>query len=233
MLGSSAVPGLDNDMSSVHQQSQLSRKKNQFIFDKQLRIKSFVRRRGIPFRRCNELDIQCGTQSFHLQISKDLDEVVYFGSQSLTGLFLGSEGIKVSDIQQILVSAKKNSRGRSDSNDDPDQLLDDDEEYFVKSKSKKDGHKAVRMELITSSVERRKRFKSLRDGLMSKVSELESVSGVVSILIIINTDQDLFTYTGDQTLVTQLFTTGLRRNNFPITYNVRVFDLEEVSHPYL
>merc|ERR1712037_312974 len=56
-----------------------NRRKNDFIVDKQLRIKSYLRRRGIPFKRCSELDIQCGTKGFHLQISKDLDEVVFSG----------------------------------------------------------------------------------------------------------------------------------------------------------
>ena len=51
------------------------RKNNDFIFDKQLRIKSYLRRRGIPFRRCSELDIQCETKSFHLQISRDIDGI--------------------------------------------------------------------------------------------------------------------------------------------------------------
>ena len=40
-----------------------------FILDKPFRIRSYLRRRPIPLKRCLELDVQCGTKSFHLQDS--------------------------------------------------------------------------------------------------------------------------------------------------------------------
>ena len=46
------------------------RKLNDFIEDKSLRIRSFLRRRQIPLKRIIDLDIQCGTCSFALQASK-------------------------------------------------------------------------------------------------------------------------------------------------------------------
>ena len=71
-----------------------------YIADKSLRIRSYVRRRPIPFKRLSELDIQCGTKSFMLQISRDLDEVVYSGSNELAKCFLSPAGIKVSESSQ-------------------------------------------------------------------------------------------------------------------------------------
>ena len=214
------------------------RKNNDFIFDKQLRIKSFLRRRGIPFKRCSELDTQCGTKSFHLQTSKDLDETVYSGSPDLVELFLSSGGIKISDLNRILLENKSNSRGKSDSQDEEDNsYCDSDEDFFdtVKSKHKKEkeirdesAKRMAQVEYLTSSVERNKRFKAVKDGILSKISELENVSGVMTLTIIINTDKDFFIYSGDPSYVTSLFTTGVRRVDIPVSFNVRVFDNDEV-----
>ena len=212
------------------------RKNNDFIFDKQLRIKSYLRRRGIPFRRCSELDIQCETRSFHLQISKDIDEAVFYGSPELVTLFLSSGGIKLSDLHKILLENKRNSKETFD-DDDNAYLCDSDEDFFesVKSKNKKEkearAESAKRMaevEFLTNPVERNKRFKAVKDGLLSKISELESVSGVVTLTVILNMEKDLLVYSGDPALITSLFTSGVRRGDIPVTFNVRMFENEEV-----
>ena len=210
-----------------------NRRKNDFIVDKQLRIKSYLRRRGIPFKRCSELDIQCGTKSFHLQISKDLDEVVFSGDKELLELFHSTRGIKISDLYKILSRCRRCSNGKSDSfEQEASNIADSDEDFYdtAKSKSRKDkeAKRVSDVELLTGVNERNKRFKSVKDGLLSKISELESVSGVASLTIILNLDKDLLVYTGDPGLVTKLFTSGVRRGDIPVTFNVRLFEKDEV-----
>ena len=199
-----------------------NRRKNDFIVDKQLRIKSYLRRRGIPFKRCSELDIQCGTKSFHLQISKDLGEVVFSGEKELLELFHSTRGIKISDLYKILSQCRRCSNGKSDSfEQEAANIADSDEDFYDTTKSRK-------VELLTGVNERNKRFKSVKDGLLSKISELESVSGVASLTLILNPDKDLVVYTGEPSLVTKLFTTGVRRGDIPVTFNVRLFEKDEV-----
>ena len=50
----------------------------------------------------------------------------------------------------------------------------------------------------------------------------------MTLTIIINTDKDFFIYSGDPSYVTSLFTTGVRRVDIPVSFNVRVFDNDEV-----
>ena len=216
-----------------------NRRKNDFIVDKQLRIKSYLRRRGIPYRRCSELDIQCGTKSFHLQISKDLDEVVFSGDKDLLELFHSTRGIKISDLYKILSRCRRCSNGKSDSFDDQEasNIADSDDDFIDIAKSNNRREKDSKslstkrlseVEFLTSAHERNKKFKSVKDGLLSKISELESVSGVATLTLILNPDRDLLVYTGDPSLVTKLFSTGVRRGDIPVTFNVRLFENDEV-----
>ena len=218
---------------------QTRRKNSDFIFDKTLRLKSFFRRRGIPFRRCSELDVQCGTKSFHLQISRDTDEAVYAGAADLVRLFFSNDGLKVSDLNQMLRDSRAASTGSQEEEEAGVVLGESDEEFYdsVKSKNKKEkearAESAKRMsevEYLWSPVERNKRFKSVKEGLLSKISELESVSGVATLTLILYPDKDLIVYSGDPGLVTALFTTGVKRGDIPVTFNVRVFESEEVRH---
>jgi len=130
------------DVVSINKENQTMkfnrRKNNDFIFDKQLRIKSYLRRRGIPFRRCSELDVQCETKSFHLQISRDIDEAVFYGSPELIALFLSSGGIKLSDLNKILLENKRNNKGKIETFEDDDNtyLCDSDEDFFDSVKQK-------------------------------------------------------------------------------------------------
>ena len=41
-------------------------------------------------------------------------------------------------------------------------------------------------------------------------------------------EKDLLVYSGDPALVTSLFTSGVRRGDIPVTFNVRMFENEEV-----
>ena len=216
---------------------QTRRKNSDFIFDKTLRLKSFFRRRGIPFRRCSELDVQCGTRSFHLQISRDTDEAVYAGAADLVRLFFSNDGLKVSDLNQMLRDSRAASTGSQEEEEAAVVLGESDEEFYdsVKSKNKKEkearAESAKRMsevEYLWNPVERNKRFKSVKEGLLSKICELESVSGVATLTLILYPDKDLIVYSGDPGLVTALFTTGVKRGDIPVTFNVRIFESEEV-----
>ena len=232
-------PNSEDLVNSINKENQTvkfnRRKNNDFIYDKQLRIKSYMRRRGIPFRRCSELDIQCGTKSFHLQISKDLDEALYSGSPELLELFLSTGGLKLSDLNKILIKTKRKS---SVEEDDSTFLCDSDDEFLdpIKSKNRREkeskaesARRISEVEFLANPFERNKRFKSVKDGILSKVSELENVSGVTCLTLILNPDKDLLVYSGDPALVTALFTSGVRRGDIPVTFNVRIFDNDEVS----
>jgi hypothetical protein len=167
------------------------RKISDFIHDKSFRIRSYLRRRPIPLKRCMELDIQCGTKSFHLQINRDIDEAVYCGASELVDLFLDPSGLKLSDVNNILNFSKYQARPRGKNNWEhdynPAPNNDSDDEFFdtVKRKNKKEkearAESAKRMqevEYLKNPVERTKKFKSGKEGIFAKIAEIESVCGV-------------------------------------------------------
>ena len=133
-----------------------------FIVDKTLRIRSFVRRRPIPFKRLSELDVQCGTKSFMVQINKDLDEVVYSGSNDLVKCFLSSAGLKISDVNNVLVAGKYQARPRGtahcwEHDYNPAPASDNDDEDFYdtvktgKKKKRKPKPRLLPRNLVISS----------------------------------------------------------------------------------
>ena len=65
----------------------------EYIEDKSQRIRSYFRRRHVPFKRAFDMDLQCGTQSLLIQICDDIEECLYYGHDSLVQKFLTSEGI--------------------------------------------------------------------------------------------------------------------------------------------
>ena len=46
----------------------------QYIADKPARLKSYFRRRHVPFKRTYDMNLQCGTTSLLIQISDDIEE---------------------------------------------------------------------------------------------------------------------------------------------------------------
>ena len=112
-----------------------------FILDKPFRIRSYLRRRPIPLKRCLELDVQCGTKSFHLQINPDIDEAVYCGSPDLVRLFLQSDGLKLSDVCRLLAQGKSGREERGEGDEDPS-----DEDFYDSVKSRNKREKEVRAE---------------------------------------------------------------------------------------
>lgn len=78
------------------------RRITEFIQDKQLRLRSYVRRRPIPFKRIAELDAACGTKSFLLQFCPDFDECLFSGPDELVSLFLSDSGIRFTDVEKAV-----------------------------------------------------------------------------------------------------------------------------------
>ena len=112
-----------------------------YILDKPFRIRSYLRRRPIPLKRCLELDVQCGTKSFHLQINPDIDEAVYCGSPDLVRLFLQSDGLKLSDVCRLLAQGRGGREERGEAEEDPS-----DEDFYDSVKSRNKREKEVRAE---------------------------------------------------------------------------------------
>jgi len=105
---STASPSLNKENVISEKSQKITRRKiSDFILDKPFRIRSYLRRRPIPLKRCLELDVQCGTRSFHLQISRDIDEAVYCGAKELVDLFLSKEGIKLSNLHNMLMESRQ------------------------------------------------------------------------------------------------------------------------------
>ena len=74
----------------------------EFIADKQLRLRSYIRRRPIPFKRMAEMDAACGTKSLLLQFCPDFDECLYCGDEVLTKGFLSDGGLKIVNVEAMM-----------------------------------------------------------------------------------------------------------------------------------
>ena len=184
------------------------------ITDKPFRIRSYLRRRPVPLKRCLELDVQCATKSFHLQINADIDEAVYCGAADMLALFLSPEGLRLSAVCRLLEAGGGGQAG-AEAEEDPN-----DEDFYDSIKSRNKREKEVRaesarrmaeVEYLQSPLERAKRFKSSKEGIFAKISEIESVCGVVSLTVIANPEKELCAYSGDPGLITDFFTRGVSR----------------------
>ena len=184
------------------------------ITDKPFRIRSYLRRRPVPLKRCLELDVQCATKSFHLQINADIDEAVYCGAADMLALFLSPEGLRLSEVCRLL-EAGGGGEGGAEAEEDPN-----DEDFYDSIKSRNKREKEVRaesarrmaeVEYLQSPLERAKRFKSSKEGIFAKICEIESVCCVVSLTVIANPEKELCAYSGDPGLITDFFTRGVSR----------------------
>jgi len=88
----------------------VKRKSCEYIPNKALRLKSYIRRRPIPLKRVAELDTQCGTKSFMCQICIDFNEVIYTGHHDLVKCFTSQGGLKLSDVNSLLLSGRYQAR---------------------------------------------------------------------------------------------------------------------------
>ena len=79
----------------------------EYIKDRTLRIKSYFRRRHVPFKRAFDMNLQCGTSSLLIQISDDIEECLYFGDDRLVERFLDPmQGLRLSHVHQIIQHGK-------------------------------------------------------------------------------------------------------------------------------
>ena len=79
-----------------------------FIQDRQQRLKSYFRRRIVPFKRTYDMNLQCGTSSLLIQISDDIQECLYHGDEKLVELFLDtSQGLRLSHVHQDIQQGNK------------------------------------------------------------------------------------------------------------------------------
>ena len=89
-------------MGATPKSSRKGHRITEFIQDKALRIKSYFRRRHVPFKRAFDMDLQCGTQSFLMQISDDIEECLYYGHDKLVKNFLSSEGVNLVFVNDFI-----------------------------------------------------------------------------------------------------------------------------------
>ena len=79
----------------------------QYIKDRPSRLKSYFRRRHIPFKRTFDMNLQCGTTSLLIQISDDIEECLYHGDERLVERFLDTgQGLRLSHVHQIIQQGK-------------------------------------------------------------------------------------------------------------------------------
>ncbi len=191
------------------------------------------------------LHLQCGSKSFVLQINKDLDEAVYCGSNDLVKLFLSPGGLKLSDINTVLVAGKYQARPKGQShhwehdyNPAFDEDEEEDEDFFDTLKNKRVREKEAKaesarrmaeVEYLKNPTERLKRFKSAKDGIFAKLKEMDSVCGSASFAVIVSVEKDFAFYQGSDQLVSQFFTRGLSRAPLIQRLNVRRYDDHEAD----
>merc|ERR1712020_819209 len=85
----------------------------QYITDRPARLKSYFRRRHVPFKRTFDMNLQCGTSSLLIQISDDIEECIYHGEDTLVEPFLDpGQGLKISHVNQIVQQQKGDRRMR-------------------------------------------------------------------------------------------------------------------------
>lgn len=102
---------LDNEvdkskMATPKSSRKVARKITEFIEDKNLRVKSYFRRRHVPLKRAFDMDLQCGTQTFMIQISTDIEEVLYYGHDKLVKNFLNQDGVTLQFVSDFIVEGK-------------------------------------------------------------------------------------------------------------------------------
>ena len=132
----------------------VKRKSCEYIPNKALRLKSYIRRRPIPLKRVAELDTQCGTKSFMCQICIDFNEVIYTGHHDLVKCFTSQSGLKLSDINSLLLSGRYQARPQGSKQNwehdyNPAHESDrEDEEFFETVKAKREADAAKQAGLL-------------------------------------------------------------------------------------
>lgn len=79
----------------------------EFIEDKQQRTRSYFRRRHVPLKRAFDMDLQCGTQTFLIQISDDIEECLYYGHDKLVDKFMNDKnGLSLANVNAFIAEGK-------------------------------------------------------------------------------------------------------------------------------
>ena len=74
----------------------------QYIANRSARLKSYFRRRHVPFKRTYDMNLQCGTTSLLIQISDDIEECLYYGDDRLVDQFLDTgQGANIYLVNQM------------------------------------------------------------------------------------------------------------------------------------
>ena len=76
----------------------------EYIEDQKDRIRSYFRRRHVPLKRAFDMDLQCGTQTFLIQISDDIEECLYYGNDKLVQKFLSEQGLSLSNVNDFIAN---------------------------------------------------------------------------------------------------------------------------------
>merc|ERR1711997_1012868 len=79
----------------------------EFIEDKTARVRSYFRRRHVPLKRAFDMDLQCGTQTFLIQISDDIEECLYYGNDKLVQKFISEQGLSLANVNSFIADEKK------------------------------------------------------------------------------------------------------------------------------
>jgi len=212
----------------------------EYIEDQKDRIRSYFRRRHVPLKRAFDMDLQCGTQTFLIQISDDIEECLYYGNDKLVQKFLSEQGLSLANVNDFIANEKKKFGNFVE--EDPDLLeslgksskrrksthknlapIDEDDDDFsptVKERDRKRAEKrreaAKRVQegdYLSNINERSKVFRSRREGLIGKIGDTDSVCGTKTFLVVINMDQEAAFYHGDTGLVSQFFSTGISKKS--------------------
>ena len=76
----------------------------EYIEDQKDRIRSYFRRRHVPLKRAFDMDLQCGTQTFLIQISDDIEECLYYGNDKLVQKFLSEQGLSLANVNDFIAN---------------------------------------------------------------------------------------------------------------------------------
>ena len=61
----------------------------------------------MPLKRAFDMDLQCGTQTFLIQISDDIEECLYYGHDKLVDKFMNDKnGLSLANVNAFIAEGK-------------------------------------------------------------------------------------------------------------------------------
>nr|XP_040572394.1 LOW QUALITY PROTEIN: uncharacterized protein LOC121121511 [Lepeophtheirus salmonis] len=232
MDSSSSINCGYSSMSSSN--TSVSNKPAEYVSDKGLRLRSYFRRRPVPFKRAVDLDMQVGSATFLVSLCEEVEECTYVGDEELVHQFLDPKGLQLSHALEI---SKRSLRVPSFSTESHEEDEEEDE-YFstVEERRKKERAKkreaAQRVsdgEFLRNPIERSKVFSSRKESLMTKVIEMDTICGSKSFILIVCPEKEAAYYQGSEELVSQFFISGLSSSMIHRDINIRPFEPDETE----